>query len=312
MANTKTWPDPDTQVAQQGRADVHGVYLLDPVTQKAVTPATGSGGGGGGGAVTVADGADVTQGTSTDANTVASIMGRLTKIRDLLNATLTVGGTITEANSAAIATNTTGIATQATLAQVKSDLDTLVTNTADLLADGDNLATIATNTTGAATAANQGTGNTSLASIKTDLDEIALDTDNLATIAGAITAAIMQSNTAQIAGTTTAVNAGTVSAGTQRVVQGSAATGTKSNVVSSASSVTILAANTSRKGAMVYNDSTAILYLDLSGGTASTSSYSVQVGAQAFFELPGPIIYNGLITGIWASANGNARVTEFS
>src|SRR6266516_1683536 len=91
-----------------------------------------------------------------------------------------------------------------------------------------------------------------------------------------------------------------------------AATGTKSNVAGSASSVTILASNTNRKGAMIYNDSTAILYLDLSGGTASSSSYSVQVSSQGFFELPGPTIYNGAITGIWASANGSARVTEFS
>src|SRR5258707_7659118 len=51
------------------------------------------------------DGSDVTLGTSTDANTVNSVMGRLTKIRDLLNATLTVGGTITEANSATIKTD---------------------------------------------------------------------------------------------------------------------------------------------------------------------------------------------------------------
>jgi hypothetical protein len=50
----------------------------------------------------VKDGNDVTQGLSTDANTVASVMGRLTKIRDLLLATLVVSGTITEANSAAI------------------------------------------------------------------------------------------------------------------------------------------------------------------------------------------------------------------
>jgi hypothetical protein len=108
------------------------------------------------------------------------------------------------------------------------------------------------------------------------------------------------------------INSGTVDATTQRTVPGGAATGTKSNVGSSGSSVTILASNTSRKGAMVYNDSTQILYLDLSGGTASNSSYSVQVGSQGFFELPGPTIYNGAITGIWASANGNARVTEFS
>lgn len=94
--------------------------------------------------------------------------------------------------------------------------------------------------------------------------------------------------------------------------QGGAATGTKANVASSGSSVTILASNTARKGAVIYNDSTQILYLDLSGGTASNSSYSVQVPSQGYFEVPGPNIYTGLITGIWAAANGNARVTEFS
>src|SRR6266516_5126930 len=100
--------------------------------------------------------------------------------------------------------------------------------------------------------------------------------------------------------------------GSITIGSGNTTTGTKSNVAGSASSVTILASNTSRKGAMVYNDSTAILYLDLSGGTESSRSYSVQVSSQGFFELPGPTIYNGAITGIWASANGSARVTEFS
>src|SRR5258708_12308951 len=51
------------------------------------------------------DGSDVTLGTSSDANTVASVMGRLTKIRDLLNATLSVGGTITEPNTPPIKTD---------------------------------------------------------------------------------------------------------------------------------------------------------------------------------------------------------------
>lgn len=92
----------------------------------------------------------------------------------------------------------------------------------------------------------------------------------------------------------------------------SAATGAKSNVPSSATSVTILASNANRKGAIIYNDSTQILYLDLSGGTASSSSYSVQIPANGYFEVPGPSIYSGAITGIWAAANGNARVTEFS
>lgn len=92
-----------------------------------------------------------------------------------------------------------------------------------------------------------------------------------------------------------------------------ASTGAKTSVASNASSsVTILAANTNRKGALIYNDSTAILYLDLSGDTASSISYSVQIGAQGYFELPPQPVYTGAITGIWASANGNARVTEFS
>lgn len=43
----------------------------------------------------IPDGNAVTLGISTDANTVNSVMGRLTKIRDLLLATLTISGTVT-------------------------------------------------------------------------------------------------------------------------------------------------------------------------------------------------------------------------
>jgi hypothetical protein len=85
---------------------------------------------------------------------------------------------------------------------------------------------------------------------------------------------------------------------------------TKANVASSASSGTILAANPNRIGAFITNDSTAILYLDLTGGTASITSYTVQLAANGgTHEVP--FGYTGLITGIWAAANGNARVTEF-
>lgn len=90
-----------------------------------------------------------------------------------------------------------------------------------------------------------------------------------------------------------------------------AGTGTKSNVAGSASSVTILAANTSRRKWQVFNDSTAILYLDITGGTASTTSYTSQVPPNGLYEGTLPV-NTGLITGIWASATGNARVTEFA
>lgn len=87
-------------------------------------------------------------------------------------------------------------------------------------------------------------------------------------------------------------------------------TGTETNVASSATDVTILASNTSRKGAAVFNDSTATLYLLLSSGTSTTSLYSVQLGPGGYYEVP--YGYTGVIKGLWSSATGNARVTEFT
>jgi len=83
------------------------------------------------------------------------------------------------------------------------------------------------------------------------------------------------------------------------------------SVASSASSVSLLASNSSRKNATFFNDSTQILYLKL-GATASTTSYTVQIAAGGYYELPLGRIYTGAIDGIWASANGNVRITELS
>lgn len=86
------------------------------------------------------------------------------------------------------------------------------------------------------------------------------------------------------------------------------ATGTQTSVASSATDVTILASNANRLGAMVYNDSTQILYLLQGSGTSSNTNYSVQLVAGAYYEVP--FGYTGVLKGLWASANGNARVTE--
>lgn len=99
--------------------------------------------------------------------------------------------------------------------------------------------------------------------------------------------------------------------GTVTATPAVAATSTLSNVSGSASNVTLLASNGSRKGAMIYNDSSALLYVKF-GTTASTTSFTVLMQAGAFFELPGPTIYTGIIDGIWASATGAARVTEIT
>lgn len=98
---------------------------------------------------------------------------------------------------------------------------------------------------------------------------------------------------------------------TQRVSLVSTAspgTATLSNVASSAASVTLLAA-APRTMATVWNDSTAILYLKF-GATAIATSATVPIAAQGYYEFPSPID-QGRVDGIWASANGFARITEW-
>lgn len=88
-----------------------------------------------------------------------------------------------------------------------------------------------------------------------------------------------------------------------------AQTATLSNVASSATTVTILAANASRIGATIYNDSTQGVYVKF-GTTASTTSFTVLLATNTYYEVPAG--YTGRIDGIWVSANGNARVTEIT
>lgn len=88
-----------------------------------------------------------------------------------------------------------------------------------------------------------------------------------------------------------------------------ASTATCTNVSASASSVQLLAANSSRLGVTVYNDSMAVLYLKL-GTTASATSFTVRLARYDYYEVPGR--YTGCIDGIWTVATGAARVTELT
>jgi hypothetical protein len=110
---------------------------------------------------------------------------------------------------------------------------------------------------------------------------------------------------------TTEGNVQTVDSGGNAAVKQTCSTGAKSSVGASTSSVTVLASNTARRSFAVYNDSTVALYLDLTGGTATTSSFSVLLNGGDYYESPTPA-YVGAVTGIWASATGSARVTEFT
>ena len=84
-------------------------------------------------------------------------------------------------------------------------------------------------------------------------------------------------------------------------------TATLSNVAASLVSTTILAANTNRKGATVYNDTAGTLRLAFAA-TASATSFTVAIAAAGYYELP--VRYTGVISGIFATATGAARVTE--
>lgn len=86
-------------------------------------------------------------------------------------------------------------------------------------------------------------------------------------------------------------------------------TATHSNVVGAASDTQILAAAATRKTFMVFNDSSAVLYLKFGTG-ASSSSHAFQIQPGELYSDESR--WTGVVNGIWASATGNARVTEFT
>jgi len=88
-------------------------------------------------------------------------------------------------------------------------------------------------------------------------------------------------------------------------------TATLSNVAASATSVSILASNTSRKGAIIQNDSSSAMYLAYAA-TASTTAYTVKIPANTGFEMPITPVYTGAMSAVWDTATGSARITELS
>lgn len=143
-----------------------------------------------------------------------------------------------------------------------------------------------------ATEAKQDTGNTSLATIAGV--DFATQTTLAAILAKLIAAPATEAKQDDI-----------ISA-----LGGTSTTGTTSSVGDSATNVTLLASNANRKGATIYNDSTASLYVKL-GATASLTDFTMVCDARGYFEVP--YGYTGIIDGIWSSdAGGDARITELT
>jgi hypothetical protein len=89
-------------------------------------------------------------------------------------------------------------------------------------------------------------------------------------------------------------------------------TATITSPAASASTALLVAAAGNRKGCIITNEGSTILYLAFAA-TASTTAYTVQVPATTgTFTLDPTSGYGGPISGIWAgSPTGNARVTTW-
>src|SRR4051812_40820522 len=70
--------------------------------------------------------------------------------------------------------------------------------------------------------------------------------------------------------------------------------------------VHVLEPNRFRHLVTIYNDSTAVMYLAL-GANAGLDQYTVKLAAGDYYETPAG--YTGPISAVWASVNGQARVT---
>lgn len=156
---------------------------------------------------------------------------------------------------------------------------------------------------------------------KVSIDQTTPGTTNLVALA-----ANQSVNNTQLNGVALLAGNGITGTGSQRVTIASdnttntnpwlvteqkAATSTLTSVTAAITSTTCLAANTARKGAYFFNDSTSLLYLAFAA-TASATAHTVQIPAGGFYEMPEKPLYTGLITGIWVAANGALRVTELT
>ncbi len=128
---------------------------------------------------------------------------------------------------------------------------------------------------------------------------------------GTVTTVGTVTSVSQLAGQPINLGAGSTGTGTLRVVEAGAATGTQTNPSLSTTSATVLAANTARRGASVFNGSTSIVYLRLSATAASSTVYTTKLQPDDLYEVPG--YYNGAISGILNTGTTTlVQVTEIT
>lgn len=94
--------------------------------------------------------------------------------------------------------------------------------------------------------------------------------------------------------------------GTVATLETRPSTATLANVTGTGASVVLQASNANRRALTIFNDSAVTAYVKF-GSAASSSSFTVKMVDQAYYELPTPV-YTGVVEALWAS--GSIRVTE--
>jgi len=90
-------------------------------------------------------------------------------------------------------------------------------------------------------------------------------------------------------------------------------TSSVTSVNATATSTQLLATNSSRKGFSLFNDADKACFVLFSGGTASSTNFSVKIGGGAFYDTPAVHNYRGAIQGIWeAGPSGAMKITEYT
>jgi hypothetical protein len=91
---------------------------------------------------------------------------------------------------------------------------------------------------------------------------------------------------------------------------GSSSTGTLTVITAAATDTLLLAANSQRKGATIFNNSSAVLYLNYGATSSATTGYMLAIPSGGYYEVP--FGYTGIFHGIWSAAIGDARVMELT
>lgn len=81
------------------------------------------------------------------------------------------------------------------------------------------------------------------------------------------------------------------------------------DVEASTASVELLPDNSSRRGVILYNDSSYYAYVSF-GSTVSLSVWSIKIGPSQAYENT-VTQYTGPITAIWSGGLGSMKITEF-